>query len=293
MLPGMALHRPRKFGVTVVGSGNLASALAISLGKAGYEIELVVSRTSADSLRRARRLAREVGAKANTTADAQITADVVWLCVPDSAIGEAARSLVSAADWKGKVALHSSGALSSDELDVLRQRGAAVASVHPLMTFVRDSRPGFEGVAFAVEGDQRAVRVARSFVRKLHGRAFAISKQEKAAYHAWGMFVSPLLTALLAAGENVAAAAGVGRKQARHRMLPILKQTLANYERLGAPGSFSGPIARGDVDTVRKHLKILAGVSGAREVYVALARVALRELPAKNRELLKKKILAG
>jgi predicted short-subunit dehydrogenase-like oxidoreductase (DUF2520 family) len=97
------------------------------------------------------------------------------------------------------------------------------------------------------------------------------------------MFASPLLTALLAASERVAVAAGVSRKAARKRVLPILKQTLANYARLGAPGAFSGPIARGDVATVKKHLSILRGVPGAREVYLALARAALRDLPAKNR----------
>jgi predicted short-subunit dehydrogenase-like oxidoreductase (DUF2520 family) len=71
-------------------------------------------------------------------------------------------------------------------------------------------------------------------------------------------------------------------------MLPILKQTLANYSRLGAPQSFSGPIPRGDAATVAKHLKILRKVPGAREVYIALASVALRDLPAKNRGDLEK-----
>jgi predicted short-subunit dehydrogenase-like oxidoreductase (DUF2520 family) len=117
----------------------------------------------------------------------------------------------------------------------------------------------------------------------LRGQPFTIRKQDKDAYHAWGMFASPLLTALLAAGERVAATAGVGRKAARKRMLPILNQTLANYARLGAPGAFSGPITRGDVTTVAKHLSVLRGVPGAREVYIALARAALRDLPAKNR----------
>jgi predicted short-subunit dehydrogenase-like oxidoreductase (DUF2520 family) len=97
-----------------------------------------------------------------------------------------------------------------------------------------------------------------------------------------------LLTALLAASERVAGAAGVNRKAARERMLPILRQTLANYARLGAPGAFSGPIARGDVATVDKHLKVLLEVPAAREVYVALARSALRDLPAKNRAALEK-----
>jgi predicted short-subunit dehydrogenase-like oxidoreductase (DUF2520 family) len=277
-----------KLSITIVGAGNLASALAVSLRGAGYGIDQIVARDSAAALRRARRLARQVGATAVAAVRARIRAEIVWFCVPDGAIAGAAESLARAADWTGKVALHSSGALTSDELAVLRRLGAAVASVHPLMTFVRGSRPPLAGVPFAVEGSPKAVRTARAIVLDLRGQPFAIRKRQKEAYHAWGMFASPLLTALLAASERVAVAAGISRKAARQRMLPMLRQTLANYARLGAAGSFSGPIARGDVATVRKHLRVLRKVPAAREVYVALARAALRDLPAKKRAALEK-----
>jgi predicted short-subunit dehydrogenase-like oxidoreductase (DUF2520 family) len=284
----LPVRPPAKPHIAIVGAGNLASALAASLHGAGYAIDQIVARGQAASSRRARRLAREVGASATTVTRAWIRAEVVWFCVPDGAIASAAESLASAADWKGKVALHSSGALTSDELAVLRRRGAAVASVHPLMTFVRGSRPSFVEIPFALEGTPNAVRAARAIVLDLRGRPFGIRKPQKQAYHAWGMFASPLLTALLAAGERVAVAAGVSRKAARERMLPILRQTLANYARLGAPGAFSGPIARGDVATVGKHLRVLRAVPRAREAYVALAHAALRDLPAKNRAALEK-----
>jgi predicted short-subunit dehydrogenase-like oxidoreductase (DUF2520 family) len=218
----------------------------------------------------------------------QISADVVWFCVPDASISNAASALSNSTDWKGTVALHSSGALTSDALAVLRQLGATTASVHPLMTFVHGSRPQLAGVPFAIEGDAKAVRSARAIVKNLGAQSFSIRKNQKDAYHAWGMFASPLFTALLAATERVAAAAGVPRKAARARTLPILNQTLANYARLGAPPSFSGPIARGDIDTVEKHLKVLRKIPAAREVYVALARLSLQDLPAKNRSALKR-----
>jgi predicted short-subunit dehydrogenase-like oxidoreductase (DUF2520 family) len=215
-------------------------------------------------------------------------ANVLWFCVPDAEIALAARSFAGKIRWKGKVALHSSGALTSDELAILRERGAVVASVHPMMTFVRGSRPSLAGVPFAVEGDTAAIRVARRMVKDLGGSAYSIRKKDKAAYHAWGTFASPLLTALLATTEQVAAAAGVSRKAARARMTPILLQTLANYAEVGAASGFSGPIIRGDVDTVNRHLRVLRGVPAAREVYVALARAALQYLPAKNKNALKR-----
>jgi predicted short-subunit dehydrogenase-like oxidoreductase (DUF2520 family) len=278
----------RKKSIAIIGAGRLAGALAVSLHTAGYRIEQIVARANSASLRRARKLAAEVGAVAAEAGKVEIRAEVLWFCVPDSAISDSAKSLADSDSWKGKVALHSSGALTSDEFSLLRRRGAAVASVHPLMTFVRGSRPDLAGVPFAIEGDPKAISAATKIVRDLEAKAFPIHMRHKSAYHAWGTFVSPLLTELLAASERVAGAAGIGRNEARERMLPILHQTLANYARLGASASFSGPIVRGDVATVKKHLKTLRTVPGAREIYVALAAAALRDLPSKNGKALER-----
>jgi len=272
--------------ITIVGAGNLGRALGLSLRKAGYRVEAVVARAKGGSLTRARRLANELGARAVTLTQLTIEAEVVWLCVPDAQIAGAAESLAGARRWNGQVVFHSSGPLTSDELGALRRRGAVVASIHPLMTFVRKSRPSLEGIAFAIEGDTRAVRVARRIVQDLGGTIHAIPKRDKAAYHAWGTFASPLLTAFLATTEQVAAGAGVSGKEARKRMLPILQQTLSNYMKLGAADSFSGPIVRGDVEIVKRHLRVLREIPAATEVYLALAKAALRYLPAKNRRLL-------
>lgn len=277
-----------KLNITIVGAGNLAAALAPALRRAGYPIDSVVARSPGRSLRRARSLAEQVGATALAARHAQITSDVVWFCVPDGQISRASRSLAAKSDWKGKVALHSSGALTSDELSDLRQRGARVASLHPLMTFVRGSRPSLAGIPFAIEGDAPAVRVARAIVKNLRGQSFAITKKDKAAYHAWGTFASPLLTALLATTEHVAASAGVTREAARQRMLPIITQTVANYAAFGAAEAFSGPIVRGDVDTVNTHLRVLQQTPWAREVYISLVKASLEYLPVKRRATLKK-----
>jgi predicted short-subunit dehydrogenase-like oxidoreductase (DUF2520 family) len=283
MLPGMA-GKPR---VAIVGAGNLGSALARSLQQVGYAIEAVMARSRGASLRKSQGLARQVGARAVTDLSG-VEARLIWFCVPDAAIAGAAHSLAGQVEWKGRVAVHSSGALSSDEMVALRGRGAAVASVHPLMTFVRRSRPSLAGVPFAIEGDAAAVRVARRVVEDLGGLAYSIRKEDKSAYHAWGTFASPLFTALLATTEEVATLAGVSRKAARQRMIPILLQTLANYASFGAAGAFSGPIVRGDVDTVKRHLRVLRGSGAGREVYVALAASALEYLPVKNKKSIKR-----
>jgi predicted short-subunit dehydrogenase-like oxidoreductase (DUF2520 family) len=287
------LRRPR---IAIVGAGNLGSALAHALRRAGYTIDSVVAHSRGASLKNAQKLAREIGAEALVD-PRELRADVIWFAVPDGAIARVARDFAglpkrasskqaasNQKPWKGKIALHSSGALTSDELADLRRHGAAVGSAHPLMTFVARSQPPLAGVPFAIEGDAAAMRAARRIVRDLGGQAYAIRKQEKTAYHAWGAFASPLFTALLATSEEVAALGGVRKDEARRRMLPILLQTLANYATLGAPNGFSGPIVRGDVETVKRHLRVLRRLPAARKVYTALAEAAMLYLPSKNRK---------
>jgi len=284
MLPAMAT-KPH---IAIVGPGRIGTALAVELSRAGYRITEVVSRTQAASRKKARTLAKRVRARITTLGNTRLDAGLIWFCVPDREIASVARNLSGSAQWRGKIAFHSSGALSSDELDVLRRRGAAVASVHPMMTFVSGAVPSLAGVPFALEGDRGAVRLARQIARSLKAPAFIIRKRDKPAYHAWGAFTSPLLVAALVTMEKVARAAGLTGADARKKMLPIVKQTMKNYDRLGPAGAFSGPLVRGDVETVRQHLRVLEKVPGARDVYCALARAALLYLPVGQRQKLRR-----
>jgi len=267
----------------------------------------IVARALPRSLRRARALAAKVGAQAVSANSATLNATLLWFAVPDAAIRVAASDLIvnlgarAAANNKDRsqdkvrnqvrnrfqnkvrVAFHSSGALSSRELDPLRKAGVAVASVHPLMTFVAGAYPSLTDVPFAIEGDEKATRVARQIVRELGGESFALPAAYKAAYHAWATMTSPLLLAFLVTLEEAARAAGLTHEDARRKSLPIIRQTLANYASLGPARSFSGPLIRGDVETVTKHLAVLRKHPVTRDVYVALARAALRGLPVKNR----------
>lgn len=247
--------------ITIVGAGRLGTALARRLSEAGYSAKTLTRKSM-----RVRRL------------DAQ----VMWFCVPDSEIARVADTF-SQFEWRGKYAFHSSGVLSSDALTSLRDAGARVASVHPLMTFVKGPAPDLSGAPFAIEGDPSAVRVARGIARNLGGQAVAIKNRDKVAYHAFATMICPLLVSLLAASEKAAALAGIPAADSRGRMLPILRQTLRNYEKLGPAKAFSGPIARGDVETIRAHMQALAKAPAAKKAYAALARAALDFLPNRNR----------
>ena len=277
--------------IALVGPGRLGSALALALAGAGYRIRELVSRGRSTAV--VRKLSREVTAKVASLQSAELDADLVWFCVPDREIASVATKIAALTSWKRKVAFHSSGALASDELDALRRRGAAIASVHPLMTFVRGSVPLLKDVPFAIEGDAAAISIARRIVRDLGGNSFHLNKDNKAAYHAWGGFASPLLIALLVTAEHVAEIAGFSSGDARRKMLPIVRQTLSNYEKLGPAGALSGPLVRGDAAVVREHLRVLRKVPIARDVYVALAQAALQAIPVRNKKELEKLIGSG
>lgn len=268
--------------IAIVGPGPLGSALAKHLQGAGYRISEIVCRDR-QSLPRSRNLAHGVSAAARTLHKAKLDAEIVWFCVPDGRIESVATRLVEHA-WKGKIAVHSCGVLGSDSLASLQRAGASIASAHPLMTFIRGSAPRIAHVPFALEGDGKAVRIVGRIVRDLGARPVPVRPRDKPAYHLFATMVCPLLISLLAASEKAGKLAGMPASEARRRMIPIVRQTISNYEKLGASKAFTGPFVRGDVETVRRHWKVLARSSSIRGVYTALAEAAMRNLPHRNAE---------
>lgn len=274
--------------ITLIGAGSLASALGPALKRAGYRIDAIVWRRHVHSQKRAAALARKLGARTVHLQEFAPVSNIVWLCTPDDALAETANQLARNHSWKGKIVLHSSGALTSDVLSPLQREGAHAASLHPMMTFVANSSPKIAGVPFAVEGDPKAVATARQIVKALDAEIFSVQKKSKVLYHALGSFSSPMIVAALVTAERVGRAAGLTRSQTHTFMAPILRQTITNYLAHGATAAFSGPIKRGDVETVRRHLRELKRVPGAREVYQTLVRSALLGLPAGKRKELEK-----
>jgi predicted short-subunit dehydrogenase-like oxidoreductase (DUF2520 family) len=284
----MSRRRAGKPTITLIGAGNLAQALGPALKSAGYGIDFVAARETASSRRRAAMLAGFLEARTQSLSDAGPNSDIMWICHTDDALAETAKRLARKPGWAGKIVFHSSGALTSDVLAPLKRKGANTASLHPMMTFVPGATPRMDEVPFAIEGDNRAVAAARRIVRDLGAEIFPIKKAAKPLYHALGSFSSPLLVATLVTAERVGRGAGLSASQTRRVMAPILRQTLKNYQEKGAAAAFSGPIKRGDINTVLRHLKELKRVPGASEVYRALVKSALLDLPsAKRKEMMR------
>lgn len=262
----------------------MASALARALHAKGYRISEIVARSNPQSLRRARMLANQIQSSATTIKTAELSAGIVWICVPDDAIASVAAHIAGERDWRGKIVLHSSGALASDVLEPLRRKGAEIASAHPLMTFVSSSQPKLAGVPFALDGTAKALTAVEIIISDFGAQAFRIAQAEKAAYHAFGFFSSPAIVALIATAIDVGKLAGLDAKRARALMEPIVRQTIDNCFRTSPQQAFSGPVRRGDVETIRKHLKVLQQQPYSSEVYRALIKIALRDLPSAKTE---------
>jgi predicted short-subunit dehydrogenase-like oxidoreductase (DUF2520 family) len=284
-------NRKKSESISLVGAGNLAHALARLLPARGWQIAEIVTRSSSS---RARALGREVRANATTMARAKWAGGIVWLAVSDGAIGELGSALAAVTNWKGKIVIHSSGALSSHALLPLRRRGAHVASVHPMMTFVLGETPEMAEVVWTVEGDPVAVNAARRIVHAMGGEALSIDRRHKPMYHAFGAFLSPLLVVHLVTASRLAAKAGIPKKHLRAVMKPIVERTVRNLfstldEKGGAGKALSGPLIRGDLETTRAHLESLRSAPAARRLYAALLAAALdTDLPIKNRTAIAK-----
>lgn len=196
---------------------------------------------------------------------------VLVLAVPDTALAEVAWEYGGAGPAPpGCAALHLSGAVSTDALAPLHGAGYAVGSMHPLQT-VADPWLGadrLEGVAFALAGEPVAVRAARRLVEAMGGVSLVVPPALRPLYHASAVMASNYVVTLVAAACRALGEAGIPPEAQLPALLPLAQGTLDNLKRLGVPAALTGPIARGDADTVRLHLSRLSG--DGRALYCAL-----------------------
>lgn len=274
--------------IAIVGAGRVGRALARSLHREGWKIAAVVARSHAA----ARSAVRSIGAGYALAGISSrvVHASIILISTPDDAIAEVASRLarVGGDEWRGKVVLHTSGALDDSVLASLARRGASTGAIHPLQTFSGRSSAPLDGVVFAVQGDQRAQRTARRIARAIGGTPVALRGETKAAYHAAGTFASPFLLVVIESAMRILMDVGFSRRRAKMALLPLVRQTIANFERFGAKESWTGPIARGDFSTVARHEAALAKWPiEVREAYAALARLSARLLATDPQETLR------
>jgi predicted short-subunit dehydrogenase-like oxidoreductase (DUF2520 family) len=272
-------------GIAIIGAGRLGTSLGRALSKKGFHILWIADKKPA-AARESRRI---IGQGRATPVLGRIAgAEVVLLCVPDDEIERAARTLArTAANWRGKVVLHTSGILSSDALAALRSKGASCASFHPVQSFPRKDMPPahFKNIVIALEGDPPALRAARRFVHSLGARVLLLRARDKVFFHAACSIASNLFVPLFEIARTILGRIGIKDARAIKVLLRLVEGTLQSVKHLDGADALTGPISRGDVATVKKHLDALKKYPAARRAYQVLGAEAVRlvrkrDLPA-------------
>jgi len=265
--------------LSIVGAGRVGRGLGRLLRELDWKIGAVVTTKEAS----ARRAVRFIGGGQPHAALTRrvLTSNVILITTSDEGVSKAAGELarIGGEELRGKVVLHTSGALDSSALHVLRKHGAAVGSMHPMQSFSGVGTPPLHGRIFTIEGDLTAVRVARQIVRVLGGSPVRIDGASKPLYHAAGAMAAGHVLAVLEAATGLLTSIGMSRNAAARALLPLTHQVLANFAGLGARGAWTGPLSRGDYGVVTAHteaLRVFPAEVG--EAYAALNRLAARVL---------------
>jgi predicted short-subunit dehydrogenase-like oxidoreductase (DUF2520 family) len=269
--------------VGVVGSGRVGTAIARALTACGHNVVAVVARQT----KHASRAASLIGARAHALTISQLDAlppvDLLFITTPDDAITETAARLAAIRRTDGSnrpVALHMSGATSSDALAPLRECGLHIGSMHPLAS-VSEPMSGAENLRsafYCLEGDRKAVSTARRLVRELGGKSFSIKTSDKALYHAAAVISCNHLVALFDLAVELITRCSISKSDALSILIPLLRNTCENIAARGTQHALTGPFIRADVATVRRHLSALAAQNSSEPmaVYTLLGRRSLR-----------------
>ena len=273
--------------LAIIGGGRVGRSLGRRLWEEGWKIGAVTSRSEAS----ARRATRFIGAgKPYGCLSRQVLASrVILMATPDDAVTAVASELarIGAEELSGKIVLHTSGALDSTALDSVSVHGAFTASMHPLQTFSGVGVPPFEGRVFTMEGAPAAVRVARSIARTLGGIPVQIGDGKKALYHAAASMAAAHVLVLEEAATRLLMSLGMSRRAAVRALLPLTRQVLDNFERLGPRAAWTGPLSRHDYGIVAAHLGAMQGMpSEIAGAYEALNRLIARVLEADAESML-------
>ncbi len=244
-----------KNSIAIIGMGKVGTAVGSLLRSAGYKIVAVADM----SVVSAEDGVKYTGGKVYADlADAASHAECVFITTGDDAIATVCEEIsgkggVSA----GKKIVHMSGAGGLDLLESARRAGAHVASIHPIQSFadVEGALKNIPGTTFGVTADDEIKDWAVQIVKDLGGVPFFVSDADRPLYHAAACMASNYLVTLIYMVESVYETVGLSREEAIKSFWPLVTGTIRNIEAHGTVQSLTGPISRGDVGTVEKHIE--------------------------------------
>ncbi|MBN1189461.1 MAG: DUF2520 domain-containing protein [Dehalococcoidales bacterium] len=257
-----------------IGAGTVGTSLAVRLGLNGYNVEAVFSRSPSS----AERLVKAAGSGRvySTPQGVADNAGFIFITTPDDAIPVVASEI----KWHaGQYVVHCSGADSLDVLEPARLCGAKVGSFHPLQTFagIQKAIENLPGSTFALEAEGPLLEILKEMSQALEGRWIKLGAGDKAAYHTAAVMSCNYLVTLVKLAADLWGSFGIPREEAIKALLPLIKGTINNIENLGIPNALTGPVARGDIGTVRIHLDTLKETSPG--IIPAYSELGLQTLP--------------
>ena len=240
----------------IIGAGMVGTAIGALLKKAGHHISAIAD-LSPEHLKRAKSFIGAPGFQ--NPADAADLADCLLITTPDDRIESVCTRIVAASSVRGKKVFHMSGAGGLDLLDSAYHAGAAVASIHPLQSFssIESAIQNIPGSYFGVTASKGAKKLSMDIVRDLRGIPIHIKPDQKPLYHAAACIASNYLVSLMSVVEAIYLSIGFSEKDARKAYLPLVYGSLNNIEKQCCKSALTGPIARGDSGTVKKHIEAI------------------------------------
>ena len=240
--------------IGIVGAGAVGTALGAALSRAGWPVAAVASR---DSARRERFRSFVPGARAFAEANALLDeVELILLAVPDDVIPELAGRLHM---YSGQAMIHTSGALGAEVLGPAMAAGTQIGAFHPLVAFADTERAvaALHGATIAIEGDAELAALLADMAEAIGATAVRLLPGTKAAYHAAAVLAAGGFVALLDAIAELGRVAGLDEAGSLAIYGGLIDQTLGNARALGISQALTGPMTRGDVGTLRRHMAAL------------------------------------
>ncbi len=270
--------------VVLAGAGRAGAAFARSWRAAGGSIARIIVRDAAKALP-----PDLEGTPRASSESPGPSCDVLVLAVPDDAIARIAAEL--APRLACGCAIHLSGALSSDVLQPFAERGAAVASVHPVRPFTGAPGEDWRGAFVAIEGDAAGAAMGARIAKAVGARPHSIAPGAKPLYHASASLAAGGAAAVLAVAVRGWVDAGIPEDVAREALSALAVRAVDAVGRRTFEEAFTGAVARRDVGTVTAHAEALGGRPDALVLYRTLAHEILERTAGRGKEAEIRRIL--
>ncbi len=279
-----------------IGAGTVGTALATKLSRKGYKVVAVSSRNQTS----ARNLAQTIsGCHAfDSNQGVADAAELVFITTPDDTIA----SVVPTVNWRpAQSVVHCSGADSTQILEPAKKSGALVGVFHPLQTFAsaKQAIENMPGSTFALEAEEPLLSTLKDMATALDGHWIELKASDKVIYHAAAVIACNYLVTLVKLATDLWQTFGITPQQATQALLPLIRGTIHNIETLGIPQCLTGPIARGDTGTIKKHLAALQKMApsvlpayrelGGQTIPIALAKGRINQEQAMELETILKR----